>query len=301
MTFVAARTFPKRTLVISDTRLTDPSGSLRSGDGRHQIDNCIPGQVKIVPLNSRLSIAYAGSIIRALDAIRHVASSGHDDDVEVCNSLRLVSLNGDVEFLIVSHLSGSAKVIKAANGVLSLHQDIHWIGDPSVTALLTSEIFKTKEQGKPFRAKMFAQDPEDDQWEEWSFGRGWSNLLLQSPKLVPGVGGIPIVLNAIVAGHHYHISAGAVIGEDVSVYGDGRWVNSSGVAVEPLYGQYSYSIVTSGIDGTAVVGVWLQEIGTGYLYLPLDQDEPITLKGGSIDVLAAAVKENASRLAERNC
>lgn len=293
MTFVAVKMFERRTLIVSDTRITDPGKANRAGLGHRKFDNSIPGRIKAVVINPRLTVAYAGKALRALDTLRAVSVLSSGNLPFVLDKLKEGSGDGEVDFLVAADLEGS-QIFKISEGRVSTGQDFYWIGDPMAAGHFNLSLENTRVSQKQFAERMRQQNPDDPQIEERAFSRAWGDLLLGSPNLIPGVGGIPITVNASPRGHHYCVSAGACMGENVRVMGDGRWLNDDNIEVEPLYGQTSYSIVASAHSGAAAVGVWLQEINAGYIYIPLDHDDPVRVS--SMKELSELVRTNAERL-----
>jgi len=266
MTFVAARRFDQRIIIIADTKITDPGGIHRPGSSTVRVHNCIPGRLKAFPLNTKISIGYAGLSSLALDSIRSLArKEAVENDLDaILKALANDSADGQVDFLVVSHLNGP-EIFKIRNGNISADQESHWIGDSGIARLLQTSI---DEQAVLLAD---AQVP-----EEVIFTQAWANILLTAPSLTDAVGGLPVSVLCSPLGHCFNIQAGAYNPETVVIGGDN----------DGLYGQYSFSFVEDGMRGAPVLGVWLAEIGIGYLYDPLSSDEPKLCRLKTIDELS---------------
>jgi hypothetical protein len=295
MTFVAARRFNRRIVMIADTKITNKSGIVRRNLQGVHINNYVPGRLKIFPLSLNVSVGYAGKADQAIDFLREV-STKYDvisDASKLCDALKGVSVPICTEFIVVSHIEKPA-IFKISNGRVSEDQEMHWIGDRRVASLLSGAISELSEQlGDQMDHLKASLSNEFGNLGESMFVRAWSNLLLQAPMLNEIVGGLPIVLLGSPYGHCFEASAGAYGPDAIMINSDGRVTNERGEAVDPLVGQYSYSFVDGAARGAAVLGVSLREAGRSYLYDPLVADEPLPITNVPLDKMYEFVTAHA--------
>jgi hypothetical protein len=291
MTFVAARRFDQRIMMIADTKITDERGTLRAGGRANHTHNFVPGRLKAFPINTKISVAYAGLSSRALDVIRGLSrsASNREDLSRALKTLEEGSMDGRTDFLLVSHIDGP-QIFKVSNGSVSGDQQSHWIGDSGIASRLRTELENFRLELAPSIAVDFSQE-----WEEILFVRAWGSLLLKAPTLTNAVGGLPVSVLCSPHGHCFNITAGAYNPEPISFNADGG-VNADGQRVDGLYGQYSYSFVEDNRRGAPVLGVWLQESRAAYLYDPLTADEPVLCRVETIDGLSEIVALRAEQL-----
>lgn len=294
MTFIAAQKFGDRIIFVSDTKLNDPEGITRPGEKR-RLNDYIPGILKAVTLSPKVSVAFAGVVARALSAIRDLRSSINEWDFQRCAEyLANASLDGAVDFLIASHIDAPA-LAKIQDGKVFIGQPFYWIGDPAIGRPFIDAMQERRDQIEIMKQQNRYSYPAGWDENESIFTGAMTMLLLRNPALTDAVGGIPIQLLASPYGHTYGSSAGA-INLDTVIRGDGKWFNMDGLEVESGYGQYSYSIVASAYRGAPVVGVWIQETSTGYLYLPLTNEMVFKIDNSTIDQLSALVTASAKDL-----
>jgi hypothetical protein len=297
MTLVAARKCGDRILMVSDTKLTRSEGTIRSGSGDQRIHDYIPGCLKSLVLSLKLSVGYAGISAKAIRTIRALT---HEIDCSLdlagaLEFLRFASTDGTTDFIVASHIDGS-QILKVRDGYVSGDQDFHWIGDQEACSLFLASIEEQREQHS--RTIMHPDDRAQVAkfYEESCFRGGWSNLLMKSPALTQSVGGIPIDMLCSSSGHCYQGGAGAVNTTAIQITADGRWLGPDGQEVPQFYGQYGYSLVGSALRGAPVLGVWLQETCTGYLYDPIGSDLPERMSPTTIKALQEEVLRRSKLL-----
>ena len=98
MTFVAAKRFGKRVIMMSDTMITDPCGT-------HQ--RIIPGQLKAIIVNPTTTIAFAGLSVQATDAIKdarcRLMAGASMAEIERELAATTTRYEGKIDFLVVAH------------------------------------------------------------------------------------------------------------------------------------------------------------------------------------------------------
>lgn len=276
MTFVAAQKFNQRIILIADTKVTDCTGITRPNREVVRANNYVPGRLKAFPITSKISVGYAGLSAQALDTIRQIKEDLDTED-DLANVLRMLkdgSSSGKVEFLVTSHVHGP-QIFKISNDSISADQEFHWIGDSEIAPLLTKSIEAMVVQEQ--RAVSQEQRTLSDEYgtpEEWRLIRAWMDLLLKAPTLTDLVGGLPVILLCSPYGHCFQATAGAYNPGPIRIDGGGTITNKDGLRTGGLNGQYSFSFVGGPTRGTSILGVWLRESQTGYVYAPLVADEP---------------------------
>lgn len=268
MTICVAARFDDRILIMSDTMISS----------REWIRNdIIPGQLKAIVLNMKMSLAYAGLVRVGILAARSCAEQLRNGAKlsEILSILRNVSEEGSCDFLIASHENG-AQIFKISEGRVSSDQDFHWIGDPYIVARMK----KQAEETDAAVAQTILYNPhiEDVRTKESSFRHSFSNLLLTSPRLSAEVGGVPINLLASPFGHCYQNHAAAFSPGPISLDG-----TPHPEAAAPGGDRYAFSITGAFHRGVAITSVFFDEAAVGYIYNPLEWDEPLKLVGATIE------------------
>lgn len=294
MTFIMAQRFGKRILLLADTKISNPKGILRRGELPHAHNN-VPGRLKIFPISLYLSVGYAGNSGKALNDLRRFKNglNGAPSLLHCLQALQLSSAEGDIDYLLISHVEGP-EIYKIAHGNASFGQAIQWIGDRDVAPLIQSAVQQARER-RENSGCTWDRDPEYGCQEEEDLRAGWVNLLLTAPTLTASVGGIPIQLLGSPYGHSFLSEGGAYNPGSFFFTATGA-TDETGRPVNPLASQYSYSIVPSAERGVPVVGLWLQEAHSAYLYDPMLHDEAVLLPASDAQGLGRLVKERALHL-----
>jgi hypothetical protein len=285
--------------MIADTKISDTNGTLRRATDQPHAHNYVPGRLKAFPLNLQFSVAYAGLSGKALSILRSVRRemSGAASDLDrTIARLRAGSEDGAIDFLLMSHIAGP-EIYKIANGTLTFGQPFQWIGDGTVAPLLSASVEKARiarESVAPSNYSMHL-GPEYGAVEEHDFRRAWIDLLLAAPTLNGSVGGIPIAILGSPYGHDFLNSAGAYNPETITVSWK-RTFDEEGQQIDPLRSQYSYSLVGSSMRGAPVLGLWLKEADSAYVYDPMDHDEAQRIRPVTMEQLSATVARRAKEL-----
>ena len=296
MTFVFAKRFGDRIIMFADTKISDPAGVTRTSAER-RMGNAVPGRLKVFPLGTNVSVGYAGKSGAALAAIRKLPSCRTYRAIdEVREMLRQASGEHDTDFLLVSHI-GKTRLLKIQSGMVSADQDFHWIRHPAASEELIRSIEEQREAMRRQIDNGYMRDHRARELirirsEEILIHNAWSRLLLMSPDLLPGVGGIPICLEASAEAHYFPGAAGAYNPEPVTIDSEGRHYGADG-EIEPRYGQWSYTLVSGPHSGVPVLGLWLQEAGVGFVYDPLKCEEAERVPEVDTTGLAAVVAQRS--------
>lgn len=258
MTFVAAKRFGDRILILGDTMVSDLTGT------RHDV---IPGQLKIVVISTTLTIAFAGLVHQALDAIRmarryHISGSPPAEiEQKLANATALYE--GQIEFLVASHSAGQPTLRRIWDGLIS--DDLPYVC-----------IGKREIQKKLFEYKIdFTKNvtrklgPHSD---EHHFVDAF-HTLFSGVYIDDGVGGFPIFATCSPYGHCYNstaiMSAWDPVLFNVPSTDQQLADRASGMT------QWSFNVQAPKRRGAAVLGAAVVDAGVGYIYSPLESDDPI--------------------------
>lgn len=277
MTFVVARKFGERIVILSDTMITHHPNQRKN--------DIIPGQLKGIVLNLDMSVAFCGNVVPALDAIREskerLRQGGSWEDV--IGILRAGSMK-DCDFILASH-SGGASLIKIVGGSVSAPQDVHWLGNSSILAriqrqqAISDEGFENVLRSNPGLT--------DTRTEEGTFTGSFCQLLLSDPMTAEDVGGFATNLLASPYGHCYQTTAGAYSPGPITIGGPdhGR---------EQLPGdRYAYNFISPNYRGVSIAGIFMDEARVGYIYDPLCCDEAIKVPNITLQAMHEIVNERA--------
>lgn len=256
MTLVAALRSMRRIVVMSDTMISDVD-ALRP--------NRVPGRLKSVVLNEWLTVSYAGLSLQALDAIRKLGADKHLTTETAISALCSASrsFDGEIDFLVCSHeMPIQPRLLKISEGKVSEGQDLYWIGNQeSARALANLEL-------PPMEG-----DSGSDYYSlaERQFTRRFHTYVDKIPD--PAVGGMVMNCLASPFGHCYQDHLGAYV--------------ERGMIPDPLSpelraemnkagmnGYFSYAVLTAPHRGVAIVGVYFEQAGVGFIHAPLECDDP---------------------------
>lgn len=256
MTFVAAKRFGNRIIVVGDTMISDLHGT------RH---SAIPGQLKIIVLSPTLTVAFAGLVDQALDAIRaakrlHLAGTILVE-IERMLAEETVRHAGRVEFLVISHSNGEPALKRVWDGRISSGLTHTCIGERD---LLPALLARESEVPLGCRPHEFEQ--------EGQFSAAFHGLF-DGTRIIEGVGGLPIMVTCSPYGHCYNAIATSKAWDKVSILG--------GVTEQQLADrrtgmtEWSFNIQATQYRGVAILGAIMINAGVGYIYSPLENDEPL--------------------------
>ncbi|MCY1672147.1 hypothetical protein OVA07_14155 [Novosphingobium sp. SL115] len=277
MTFVVARKFGERILILSDTMITHHPDQRKN--------DIIPGQLKGIVLNLDMSVAFCGNVVRALDAIREakarIRQGGSREDV--IRILRSCSLK-NCDFILASH-SGGASLIKITGGSVSAPQDAHWLGNRHILARIQrQQAISDKGFENVLRSNAGLTDTRT---EEGTFIGLFSQVLLSDPMTAEDVGGFATNLLASPFGHCYQMTAGAYAPGPITIGGPDH-------GQEQLPGnRYAYNFISPSYRGVSIAGIFMDEPRVGYIYDPLLCDEAIKVPNITLQAMHEIVNERA--------
>ena len=261
MTIVVAMRFDQRICVMSDTII------LIEGSTRN---NIIPGRLKSIVVSDWLTISYAGLSTQAIDAIRvldRCSSITTDSVVQYLVETSSKYLN-ELDFIVCSHES-SARLIKIANGVVSEGVNAYWIGNlQAATELSKVVIPKTEFKGLP-----------DYISAEEAIFKNTVNTYMHENRC-KDIGGAIIDCLCSPYGHCYNTHAGA-FSWDAIILGKNDYKERQEKIKTGTY-HYEYNVQSTSARGLPIIGLYLNQAQTGYIYDPIHYDEAMKVENLSL-------------------
>lgn len=255
MSLVMARQFGNRICILSDTMVSDSNATR---------DDVIPGQLKTIVLNKKLTIAYSGLVNKSIHKIRKIRGN-------IQNGISLESIlqdlcefsieeNNEVDFIIASHIT-EPTLMKIANGNTYDGSDRYWIGNGEAATTVQKLI---DNDTRPFDGL-----PVYVTSEEAKFKEAFHDVVSQ--RHITEVGGVAFYCLCSPKGHCYENHAMSVMWDTIPLDGTldelaRRKYERTGTA------YYSFSLASADDSGLAVTGAFLPQNDIGYLYSPLDSD-----------------------------
>lgn len=250
-----ARQFGNRICILSDTMIAD-SNAIK--------DDVIPGQLKTIVLNEKITIAYCGLVNPAINKIREVRKDIRKGAVlkAIWDDLARFSANhdGETDFIIVSHIA-EPTLMKIANGKINSGSDRYWIGNGKAAT--------TVQQLIDNYARPLDGLPDFVTSEEAKFKGAFDDVV--SERQITEVGGVAFHCLCTPNGHCYENHAMSVMWDTIPLDGTldelaRREYERTGTT------YYSFSLASAYDTGLAVTGTFLPQNDIGYLYSPLDSD-----------------------------
>lgn len=294
MTIVVGQKFGSRIIILSDTMISD---------GETAKPLVIPGRLKALVLSEDISVAYAGHAnqchdvaITCYDMVRSGASVA--DMVEFLRNQ--TADQGDnvlKEFLVAAH-TPNAELYVIKDGRVGNGAGPYFLGEAAVFDRMMGDEYDDQLQGIDFNAMDFG-DGEFGTASEMIFKSRFGNLFGDGPLVADGVGGIPIDLLASPYGHTYEPRS-------VSMAWN-KLVSSNPIFASALADQerraatgeteWRYQTVTPGTRGVPVLGLYLDQLRIGFLYLPAISETPYLLQGVDNETFAETVEWKARETA----
>jgi hypothetical protein len=264
VTLVFGRIANEKIELCSDTQISDGLGGP---------SNPIPGTLKLLILKHDLCVGYAGPTALALGHIREVVRQ-RVPSLELTEVVRAlfdihVRTDGAVEFLVASSL-GMPALQKIAGGIVSTQAAQYWVGDAMAAthfANLERQQVNASNVGANCSAMIAALDS------------------LIAGNVAPSVGGLPI-LARFSAGRFGYGSSIQMAPPQQGFPGAGLWSVYPGTAAS---GGYSYVILPP-TTPRPQLAVHFAQARFGYLYSPIDLDEPLTFNDVSHEEFVARIR-----------
>jgi hypothetical protein len=282
MTLVIARRFDERIVVMSDTMVSDRDATRPS---------IIPGELKSIVVHRYASIAFAGSVNTAIDAIKRarqvlVETDNPTSAVDVLRKTSEESRNTDYasDFILTTHLGG-AKIYRICDGIVQQPSDRCWIGNPDpLTEIERAEVG----YAEGLRQRGMPVDPEHN------FTFAASTVLQAASHTSAMVGGFIVRQLGSPWGHTYLTVGSVVLLEDVQ----GGTPETPDQLIDRQSGkrEYKYNIVETRYRGAGVVGGYLEQAKVGYVYAPLILERPLRLHPTTQEQMATPINMFAEQL-----
>ncbi len=278
MTIVAAMRFYERICVMSDTMISF-EGSTRN--------NIIPGRLKSIVVNEWLTISYAGLSTQAIDAVRALyrCNSITTDSVVQCLVETSTKYQNQLDFIVCSHESG-ARLIKIANGVVSEGANAYWIGNLQAATELSKVVIPKTE---------FDDLPDYMSAEEVIFKNAFSTYMRENR--CKGIGGAIIDCLCSPYGHCYNTHAG-VFSWDTIILGKDDYEERQKKNKTGMY-HYEYNVQSTSARGQAIVGFYLNQAQTGYIYDPIHYDEAMKIENVGLTSFSHLIEDAGKVLAQK--
>lgn len=278
MTLVAALKMGTRIVVLSDTQITDRNATRA---------NVIPGRLKSIVLSETLTVAYAGLSSQAMDAVRGIHRRLPQSTTQVLDSLIEASAfhNGELDFLLCSHEDPSApRLVKVSDGMVSEGADFYWVGNQSSASALS------KFDLPPVPGTTNIADPLS--LAESEFFRRFREYV--SSSLDPNVGGAVVNCLCSPYGHCYQDHAG-VMSWDVITIPDRTDPGEKLAQHKTGISSFSYHLYSAVERGVAIVGLYMEQPGVGFLYAPLELDDAVPLNASDQSLFRELVTQEGRK------
>jgi hypothetical protein len=278
MTIVAAMKFDERICVMSDTMISD----------RDQVrDNIIPGRLKSVVINEWLTVSYAGLSTQAVDAIRKIFNANMVTTQSAVEYLLEVSARypDELDFIVCSH-EAEARIIKISSGNLMEGAKAYWIGNAQAAAELSKVQVPDSE---------FEDLPEFMSVAEVVFRNAFITYMRENK--CKGIGGAVIDCLCSPYGHCYNTHAGVfswdtfILGRDN--YDERQKSNKTGMH------HYEYHISSTSARGQGIVGFYLDQAKTGFIYDPIHYDDAMKVEATSLSTFSKLVEDAGQVLSRK--
>jgi hypothetical protein len=268
MSLIVARQFGDRIIVVSDTMISDKN--------EHR-PNILPGRLKSIVIDWSLSIAYAGTAVVGLEAVRHASNlfAKNRDLNEVLLFLKNENektkfTESSCDFLVTSHVNGPS-IFKIWAGEITSGQPVQWIGNSEpLVRLRENELLSQAPDGLP-----------ETEHEEYRFVDAMRGIWLKPAAMAEhNVGGFFVAQLGSPNGHCYISHAASVCSDTV--------IMPPGLTEEQLADrasgmtEYKYNVQAPLERGVAVLAAFLEQLKTGYIYQPLIRDDPDKLSPATL-------------------
>ncbi len=261
MTIVIARRFGERICVMSDTMISCKSGVK---------NNIIPGQLKSIIVNKWLTISYAGLSIQAIDAVRAIYRSPKFTTDYVIVYLKQISQTyfGELDFIIISH-EKTARLIKISNNRVFEGADLYWIGSSEAVRELSSYKLKIS-----YTQNVIPSD-------ETLFIATFIEFMKKTRSSV--VGGAVIDCLCSPYGHTYKSHSGVFSWDTINLGKSSETKDRDTINKTGMY-QFEYDISRPLERGIAIIGFYLRQAKTGFIYDPIHYDDAMKIVNMEVDL-----------------
>lgn len=265
MTIVVAQRFGDRIMLLCDTMVSD------SQTGR---DSIVPGRLKSVVLSATISVGYAGFANQCIDAVRQafrMIQGGCDKSAILSHFVSAsASQPGRLsnDYIVASHCDG-AELFLIKNGRLSKIDRPIFVGEPTVFDRIMAGINRSTESSIDYVSN-----------GELQLANSFTNQFIGTTAVDDGVGGVPISLMGSPYGHTYNNYA-CVSNSDTIIIGSGPGTGrTSEHERRAITGETEWRFNVNGPErrGVPVAGLYCDQIQAGFIYMPIQFDEPVPLR-----------------------
>jgi hypothetical protein len=254
-------------------------------DRRLARDNVIPGRLKSVVISEWLTISYAGLSTQAIDAIRAIYNKGNITTEVALQYLLETSrtYNENLDFILCSH-EFEPRLCKISNGSLMEGARAYWIGSSQAA----SELSKV-----PIPDNNCDGLPDYISPDEVIFRNAFSTFMRENS--CEGIGGAVIDCLCSPHGHCYNTHAGAfswdtiILGKDDPKEREQK--NKTGIF------HYEYHVSTTSVRGQGIVGFYLNQAQTGFIYDPVHYDEAMKIHSINLEDFSRLIEDAGKALA----
>ncbi|MFG1426425.1 hypothetical protein [Roseixanthobacter glucoisosaccharinicivorans] len=261
MSIVIARKFGERIVIASDTMISDTDVTQT---------NKLPGRIKSVVIDLRISICYAGPANQSIDEIRKCKQKWDKNKsiTELYEALKISSHVHKSDYIIISHIDG-VQIRKITNGTISNDVENAYIGDSHIVKMIF-DVEKNMYKDQNYDFSGFVTSDEE------CFRNSFLELFRKNGTLINrAVGGIAIFLLGSPYGHTYDsyatMQAWDIVYFNKPISDQQMADRASGLT------QWSVNVQSTTLRGAAVVSAIITTAGIGYIYSPLESDEAIKI------------------------
>ena len=279
MTLVLARRFGSRIAVLSDTMISHKDWPA---------PKVFPGRLKSIVINKRLTLSYAGLSDQGTDVARDLRRQPPSSTSALVDLLLVENRrhNDELDFILCTHEPETVpRLVKISGGAVSEGADFYWIGNRQAA----SEISRLSMQS-PTAENL----PDYMTQDEADFRNRFLTYLTSGAGVRHGVGGAAIDCLCSQDGHCYQTHAGAFSWDTITVGED----DPAASAILNKTGMYhfTYNVCSPSERGQAILGLYLSQAETGYLYDPMNGTEPMKVCGSTLAEFAELVHHAATVL-----
>jgi hypothetical protein len=265
-------------LIVSDTRITPLDGR------RSSFTN---DSLKVVVLNTKIVVGFAGSIVIGLCGIRECASllrEGHTGETLLAALQQLTAKERSAVDFLVAHAGEGFQLARIRDGVIERELPAAWIGDSEAYNRF-QEVRLTSDPGE----ELHRPNLTTTQFELQRMRRAM-RAVIEDPS-IGSVGSfcVSVVYDKNKNGFDYLGGTFIYVGRDVQIrYGE-NLINRMAQPIEE--GGYAVSLVRPTHSGTPAFGLSFPRARLGMIYLPLQFDGAQVLHDLSPNDFARVVLE----------
>jgi hypothetical protein len=263
MTLVVAERVHWGVRILSDTAVSNRE-AVRA--------ESIPGVLKAVVLSARTCIAFAGRIHGGYDVIRRIARESRPAPSLKEIAGQLLEHNretGDATEFILAH---EEHLLKIGDGKIYQGSNRYWVGEADAASS-----WQRCRDGWRSAAAGTSGDALKDEGNNGFVVSELAFLDVLEDSQHPSVRGLPFVVERARDGHRYRSGIGMTTSQAIGPE-DTILLESGG----PESGGFSYTYVVTKQAGLPIVAVYFPPGRVGFVYNPLESDDALTYRAGSL-------------------